>query len=209
MFDKYAQYYDIINSDKNYKKDIDFVYTWAGKPKSVLDIGCGTASYWKYYPKQLIINGVEKSLPMMYGCRNVVCADITTKRIGGEYECATALFDAMNYIPKHDWWKNLPIRKGGSFIFDIWDDKKVWTDGFKKTKKEVNGVTREITPIRFTGKYVDLKISVTYGEQSCVEEHRLYIYSEEDIEKFCGKEFELVSTRTTDTWQKYYKLVKR
>ena len=209
MFDKYAQYYDIINSDKNYKKDIDFVYTWAGKPKSVLDIGCGTASYWKYYPRDMKIHGVEKSKAMMDGVKNVMCADIMTTRVGGHYDCVTALFDAMNYIPRHDWWKHLPLEKGGYFIFDIMDDVKVWQEGFKKTTKLVDGIERTIVPVKWTGKYVDLRIFLINGVHSFSEDHRLYIYSEEDIEKFCGKQFELVSTRTTDTWQKWIKLIKK
>ena len=214
MFDKYAQYYDALNAEKPYKKEIDFVYAWAGRPKRILDIGCGTAEYWKHFPSEAQVSGLEKSREMINRSKyhhRIANYDVT-KAIASAWErvdLVTALFDVINYIPRHDWWKRLPLKKGGSFIFDIFDDKKVWEEGFKKTTKEINGVFREITPIRFTGKYVDLKISVTNGEESFSEEHRLYIYSEEDIEKFCGKDFELVSTRTTDTWQKYYKLIKR
>lgn len=209
MFSKYAQYYDILNSQKPYKKEIEFVYKWAGKPKTILDLGAGTASYWKYYPKETQILGVDKSQSMVRKDRQVICADITTYKHLGNFDCVTALFDVINYIPKHDWWVNIPIEKGGYFIFDIWDKKKVDAEGFQKTFKRIGTVSRVIEPISYDGKTAKLEIEVVDGAFHCEEIHTMYIYSNEDIKRFCGNEFVIDAIKPTKRWQTWYRLKKR
>ena len=41
------------------------------------------------------------------------------------------------------------------------------------------------------------------------EMHTMYIYSEKDIRKFCGKEFKIVDKKETETWQTWWKLKKK
>ena len=204
--ENYARHYDLFNHDKPYKKEIEFVYSWAGKPKSIFDIGAGTGSYWKYYPKGTIIFGVDKSKDMVWQSKDVVQADITKYVYTKErFDCATALFDVLNYIPKHDWWKNIPLKKGGYFIFDVWDKDKVNKDGFKKTTKVVNGITRTIYPIEGTNDSVDLNVVFGGSDQIFNELHKMYFYSMDDIKKFCGNDFEIVEVKPTKTWQVWYK----
>lgn len=208
MFDRYADYYERFNQDKPYKKEIEFVYKWAKRPKSIFDIGAGTGNYWKFYPKGVDIFGVDKSPHMAHNKNNKVCADITTYKhpFREQYDCATALFDVLNYIPKHKWWKNLPIKKGGYFIFDIWDKNKIDKDGFRETVKNVNGVLRYIRPIMVSVKEVSLDISIYNGKNIFSETHRMYLYTHRDIELFCDREFEIVEVNPTKTWQTWYKL---
>lgn len=213
MFAKpYARYYDLFNSDKPYKKEIEFVYGWSGKPKSIFDIGCGTGNYWKFYPNKTRILGVDKSSSMVEMCRDhreILCADITTLKVESNFDCATALFDVINYIPRHDWWKNIPVKKGGNFVFDLLDKKKIDQDGFRETTKKVKGIFRRITPLSWNDSYVDLSLEVYEGKNLFEELHRMYLYSHEDIESFCGKEFELVEMRKTKRWQTWYKLIRK
>ena len=216
MFKKnYARYYEVFNESKPYKREAKFVYDWAGKPKSILDIGCGTANYWKHFTDDDIrIMGFEKSEAMIAKSEHkdkIVCGDVQTDIIGSKhkYDTVTALFDVLNYMPTHNWWKKLPLKQGGFFIFDIWDNDKVQEDGFSETKKMVRGVYRKITPIVSDGKYVDLNVHFTDWEITFQEIHRMYIYSDKDIEMFCGNEFKIVDTKKTKTWQKFYKLIKK
>ena len=136
----------------------------------------------------------------------IIHADITKYKHRGRFDCATALFDVLNYIPKHDWWKNIPLDSGGFFIFDIWDRENVEKDGFRMTTKEVEGIKRVITPLRYDGKIVDLEVSIFEKSLIFSEIHRMYIWSHKDIEKFCGKNFEIVEVKATESWQKWYKL---
>ena len=215
VFDKvYSQYYEIFNQDKPYKKEIEFVYRLAGKPKSIYDIGCGTANYWGFFPKNVFISGVEKSRDMGLKSKfheKIAFGYDVTELIPHaleKYDLATALFDVINYIQKHYWWKTLPIKKDGFFVFDIWDKEKVDKDGFRETFKRIGNVSRRITPSGYDGKSVSLKIEVFDGDKTFSEIHKMYVYSQQDIEKFCGDEFEIVEVKETKTWQHWFKLRK-
>ena len=212
----YAKYYDLMNQDKHYKKEIEFVYKWADKPLSILDIGCGTASYWKYYPTSTYIKGFERSMPMgkmstaLPRKELITIGDVTTSKFSFlPFDCSTALFDVINYIPKHDWWKNLPLKKGGYFIFDIWDKEKVDKMGFRMTIKAKGGITRIINPLRYDGKSVKLNVTLSNSDFEETELHTMYVYSEKDIKKFCGKQFEIVDKKETKTWQTWLKLKRK
>lgn len=133
------------------------------------------------------------------------------------FDCVTALFDVINYIPNHSWWKNLPLKQGGYFIFDIWDKEKVDSEGFKQTIKKVGTAIRTITPLHnqilppfgYDGKKVDLSIMIEDKGIQFFEQHRMYIWSYEDIIKFCGEEFEIVEVKKTKKWQTFYKLKRK
>lgn len=219
MFAKlYAKYYEQLNQNKPYKKEISFVYKWAGEPESILDIGCGIANYWKYFPSDVMLRGVEKakgmieqSLHKQYIHHYDIC-EVDKNNLNfwyfAKYDCMTALFDVINYIPDHKWWKNLPLKKDGYFIFDIWDKKKIKSEGFRKTIRSINGITRVIDPLSFNKKEVKLNITISSKDFEESEIHKMYIYSEVDIKRFCGKEFKIVAKKETKAWQTWY-LLKR
>jgi SAM-dependent methyltransferase len=214
MFAKrYANYYDMFNEDKPYKKEIEFVYKWAWCPEKIFDIGCGTANYWKYYPKGTYLKGVDQSNDMAQKNKNISCADITRFKTKEKFNCATALFDVINYIPEHKWWKHIPISKGDFFIFDIWDTRKIKIEGFKQTHKTVNGFTRRITPVSWDSRSVDLRIEVFDVEGLLIdpfkEHHRLYLHTPTDIKIFCGTEFDIADVKATGKWQTWYKLKRK
>lgn len=210
MFDNnYARYYDRFNEDKPYQREIEFVYNWAGKPESIFDIGCGTASYWKYYPENTRLVGIDKSEPMADTHPRVICADVMHFKTNARFDCATALYDVLNYIPSHDWWPRIPVNQGGYFIFDIWNKKKVLKDGFRVTEKIVGGLTRKIKPIDWDDESVELLVEVS-GERFCFEEvHKMYIWGTDDILDFCGSDFEIVEMIDTKTWQTWFKCRKK
>jgi len=190
------------------------VHQWAKAPLSVFDIGCGTANYWEFFPKSCFVSGVEKSREMREASKykeRIIQADILNiinLEFERKYDCATALFDVINYIPVHNWWKSLPIKKGDYFIFDIWDKAKVDREGFRETLKRKDAISRRIIPSNYDGKTVDLRVEVRDGDITFSEEHRMYVYSHKEIEKFCGDDFEIVEVKPTTGWQCWYKLIK-
>jgi len=211
----YSRYYDMFNRDKNYKKEIEFIYKWAGKPKRILDIGCGTANYWKFYPEDVFLKGIEISEKMIE-CSiykdSIQHSEIGNfKGIKGHYGLATALFNVINYLGDNSWWYKLPMFSGSYFIFDIWDKKKIVKERFMPTVKQgENGILRCITPSKYDGKSVNLEITVLAEDGlKFTEHHTMYIYSHEDIERFCGDEFEIVEVKETRRWQTWYKLRKK
>jgi SAM-dependent methyltransferase len=223
---QYSAYYDLFNSKKPYKKEVEFVYQWAGHPRSILDIGCGTANYWNFFPTTVRMRGLEKSKDMIdhsLNYKRITKADVNVINMSvlPEFECVTALFDVMNYLPKLDWMKELPLKKNKFFIFDVLDMDKALKDGFKTTKSEVNDVVRHIVPrkviksrggrkeaIKSPYKQV-LDISVKERDLSFTETHELYLWSKEAILKACGASFDLVDVKETESWQTWYRLRKK
>lgn len=204
----YARYYNTLNKDKPYKKEINFVYRWAEKPSWIFDIGCGTTNYWKYFPQGTYIRGIDQS-PSMATSPNVIIGDVTKYKHDTMYQCATALFDVINYIPTHTWWKNIPIEKGRYFVFDIWNYIKATNDGFRTTFKRVGNISRVITPIAQDSKSVKLKIELSDLKHTYTEVHKMYLYSHDDIKKFCGRKFDIVDVLHTEKWATWYKLRKK
>lgn len=215
MFANYAKYYELFNQDKPYKKEIEFVHKWAGKPSFILDIACGTANYWKHYPENTHLVGIEKSKSMIDQSKYseiifpLEAAHIRELDFICDFELATCLFDAINYMPSHKWWMDIPIKPDGFFIFDIFDKEKVEKEGFRETVKTVGDVVRTITPLRKTEKTVELQVKIADKGVNHFEQHKLFIWSHEDIENFCGNYFEIVEVKKTKNWQTFYKCRKK
>lgn len=213
MFAKhYAKYYELLNQWKPYKQEIEFVYGWANNPERIFDIGCGTGEYWKHYPKNTYLCGVEKSFAMIekvFEEKGIVNANIEDYESNATFDCATALFNVINYIPQHRWWHKLPIEKDGFFIFDIWDKEKVDKDQFTKRTITFGNITRTITPLKYDGKMVELDVRVDDDGVVFTEHHRMFVYSEEDIQEFCTDQFVIDKIKKTKDWQTWYRLKRK
>lgn len=95
---------------------------------NVLDVGCGQG----YFLQCLNANskkafGIDLSSSQIEACKqkgleNVACTPL--ENISEKYDCATAIFDVINYIPKEEIRKFLEdiykvLNKDGYFIFDV------------------------------------------------------------------------------------------
>lgn len=212
QFERYSFFYDQINSNRNFSFRCGVIEALAKNPKSILDIGCGTAHYWKYFKAQKV-QGIEISKQMISLSpykENIVNADILTHDYHkmDKYDAVTAVFDVMNYLPSHDFWHMLPIKKRGYFVFDIWNKSKILDEGFKTTTKSVGGISRTITPkVSRDMKTVRLNIFCEgYGLEPIRETHTMYIYSPEDIQNFCGEHYKIRSVIHSASWETWYQL---
>jgi len=211
-FEKYAKVYDRVNKKKNYPDECEFVYRWGEMPKQILDIGCGTAHYWQYFPVKPI--GIEKSAEMILNSKyasNIIRGDVKDFEFSKlkNFDCAFALFDVINYIDDNTWWEKIPLKKGGYFIFDIWDSEKVKQEGFAATRLFTkDGIERTIIPNQRFSDIVNLDISIVDGEENYTEKHTMYIHSKNDIRRFCGNNFKMADIVKTNTWQVWYKIVR-
>ena len=208
MFKQYAKHYECFNQRKPYKQEIEAIYDWAGRPNYVLDLGCGTANYWKYFPTQTRLTGIERSSDMISRSeyKNLILkGDICRYdySLFEPFDCVTALFDVVNYLPDLSWIDKLPLKKGKFFIFDVLDPKK---EKFKKTTKEIGGLKRTITPIfRQKGSEVSLQVSVEEDGKEYQETHNLFLWSKKEI-GLAATNFEIVEIKETETWNTWYKL---
>jgi cyclopropane fatty-acyl-phospholipid synthase-like methyltransferase len=139
-YTSFAKVYDLFMQDVPYKKWLNNIEEiWRNydiKPKTVLDLGCGTGKLTNMLSqKGYEIIGVDNSIDML------IEATETTKKLGTEVlylnqdmcrfelhkkvDCIISVCDSLNYILKDDELKNLftlvskYLNKQGLFIFDI------------------------------------------------------------------------------------------
>ena len=87
---------------------------------NIIDIGCGQG----YFLENLMINkktafGIDLSAEQIKACDERNLKDVKEK-----FDCATAIFDVLNYIPKKDLKAfilatNIVLNQGAYFIFDV------------------------------------------------------------------------------------------
>lgn len=121
--EEYLEFEDEV--DILYKSIQDIVLQ--KKPKTLIDIGCGQGEFCKIISKNNIKTlGVDLSKKQIELASkkdiDVKCIDI--KDIKSKYDCATAVFDVINYLSP-DYIKSFLkysydlLNKDGYFIFDI------------------------------------------------------------------------------------------
>ena len=133
-FKELAEFYNIIYQNKPYKAEAQRVLDWIGyKPKTILDLGCGTGQHAKYWAdKGIKVIGVDQSKEMLRFVpkhKNIIRWNSGIQAFISPsvpiYSVVTALFNVMGYADLKRVIQYINIRKGGYFIFDIWDLAKV------------------------------------------------------------------------------------
>lgn len=212
--EKYAKHYSDFNQGKPYQDEVAWVYEWARQPRSILDIGCGHADYWKFYPGHVYLRGIERSKDMIAASGKedmIFNIDVLKEPIprGKKYALATALFDVLNYMPSLNWLNDLPIKRGGHLIFDIWSLWKAKKDGFKRTFRRVDKMSRVIYPIKSQGKAIDLRVMLFGPGFFETEVHKMYVHSFEDVKRQTREAYDIKQVVYTESWQTWYKLRKK
>ena len=94
---------------------------------NIIDIGCGQG----YFLENLMVNkktafGIDLSVEQIKACeeRSLNAKAIDLKDVKEKFDCATAIFDVLNYIPKEDLKTfitqvNVVLNQGAYFIFDV------------------------------------------------------------------------------------------
>jgi len=142
MYDKYAKYYDILYSDKNYEEECNFIESVFNKfsiekPKEILDIGCGTGGHMIILLNRgYKVTGIDASKNMaelaekkimtlgLHG--NILAEKMSDFKLDRSFDAAICMFAVMNYVTDTDeFLKSLlnirkHLRNGAIFLFDFW-----------------------------------------------------------------------------------------
>jgi len=214
MFKEYAKYYDLIYADKPYKEEADFVYKWAGNPKTILELGGGTGKHAKHWIKKAHVEGVEQSWRMCQGSPCVMhIGDIryfdyyTLKK----FDAVFAMFNVVGYADLIYYLERLPLKKGGYFIFDCWDSSVVesqppeyYTSNFGSIDRVVNPTIKDYFP------YQRLEITIVKDHKPLFSEIHIvrsyYLDEITTLAKCCG--YELVEFKNKPGWVTWIKLRK-
>jgi len=125
--------YATIEEYLDFTEEIKHLYStitnivFAINPKNLIDIGCGQGDFCQLLTSHEIKSfGVDLSAKQIQIAQSkgidAQCIDI--KDIRDRFDCATAIFDVLNYVPKNDLKEFLThtynlLENGGYFIFDI------------------------------------------------------------------------------------------
>ena len=143
VFKEYAQYYDLLYQDKDYKSEAKYVVSLIKKfhPKAqkILEFGSGTGVHGRIFSDLgFTVSGIEKSHEMIeFGNQNAdsfhekgqftcISGDCTETFINDDFDTVVSLFHVLNYQITDDkviaMLRNAhrQITQGGIFIFDYW-----------------------------------------------------------------------------------------
>lgn len=211
--EKYAQYYDLFNTGKDYKKECDFLEEifkkYATKPvKNILDLGCGTGKHDLQLSKRgYNVDGLDISANMIKMANlnkrenmNFYIGDISDFSIGKKYDACISLFSSFGYLTQNNQIENAlecivkHLAPEGLFILDCWNGLGVLKDPPTKRVKEINSkqmkIIRKSYP-KLNGSnhtcMVKFKISIFNGDSlvdNFFEIHNVRFFFPQELKKF-------------------------
>ncbi len=195
IFKEYANLYDLIYSEKDYKKEVFYIdkliQTATPGANSILEFGCGTGKHSRYLSElgyKMI--GVDIS-PEMIQRATMESLTSTSKRIKNnkyvlgnikevkfkkKFDCVLSLFHVISYIEStSDLEKTFGnahehLNDRGLFVFDCWFGPAVLSDPPKdrinKYENNENIVYRIVTPeIDFINNVVSVNIEIIHFDR--------------------------------------------
>ncbi len=145
MFSDYAKYYDLLNRQKDYAQEVNYIISLINKytpsANTLLELGCGTGLHAVHFAKKgYQLTGIDQSKDMIaraeerqndlpISIANLLkfdVGDIRTYSIDKQFDVAISLFHVISYqITNSDIIRSFKtsqkhLKKGGIFIFDCW-----------------------------------------------------------------------------------------
>jgi len=180
VFGDYARYYDLLNSDKNYRRETDYIHEliqrYAPGSKTILDLGCGTGRHDILLAgKGYSVTGVDMSEEMLSvastrlpsptnGSVTFEKSDIRTVRLNRAFDVVISLFHVMSYQSSNEdlletlSTVNAHLEPGGVFLFDCWYGPAVLSDGpsvrCKRVENEEVSILRIAEPVMHANESV-------------------------------------------------------
>jgi SAM-dependent methyltransferase len=181
-FNLYSNYYDLFNSDKDYKSEIDYIQNVISQNISdehlnILELGSGSGGHAEFLARIENVNsilGVEKSSTMVdiANDKNIpkfksIIGDITKLEyvINEEkFNVALSLFHVISYLNNNDDLISCfegvhnSLKYDGLFIFDVWYSPAVYIQKPEtRIRKKGND---EITAIRIAQSIIQPDVNV-------------------------------------------------
>ena len=208
-FKEYAKYYDLFNSEKDYKKECSYIDSiikrFNPRTKSILDIGCGTGLHdFELANLNYDVTGIDISQDMIEIAREVALK--TNKRVEfyvnsdqdyithNKFDTIISLFHVISYqvtdsqLSKLFELANKNLKSGGLFIFDYWYTPAV---EFLKLEKRVKKVlvdeksyTKSSEPKTDALGVHKINITISSDELSFSEEHLMKSFVPENFTKY-------------------------
>jgi len=194
LYYKLAEYYDLIYSFKNYRKEANRIKALISKHKKshgneLLDVACGTGHHLKYLRDRYSCTGVDISEELLdiakKNVRGVAFerADMTRLNLGQEFDVITCLFSSIGYVKTYSKLKTTiqsfarHLKTGGVLIIEPWFTKRAYRIG-----------SPHMTT--YGGKDVKiarLNVSKIRGNVSVMDMHYLIAERDKDVKHFVDR----------------------
>ena len=141
-FEEYAEYYDLMYTEKDYPGESDYVHGLiqdvAPQSKNLLDLGCGTGAHARHFAElgysvvgvdlseAQLRKALEKSSVAKGGQPHFIQGDIRALELGRKFDAVVCLFHVINYQTRNADLINAfrsartHLNDDGVFIFDTW-----------------------------------------------------------------------------------------
>jgi len=137
VFDAYARYYDLVNREKDYAAEAQYVASLiedhGGETATLLDIGCGTGRHAELLAGSgLQVEGLDRAEEMITQARSrrpdigYHVGDVCDFNLGKQFDAVSALFHVISYLTEDEQlqaaFRNIRehLAPGGLFVFDCW-----------------------------------------------------------------------------------------
>lgn len=219
IFNQYAHYYDIFYRHKGYRKEIAYLerlFRKYGKMKirTVLDVGCGTASHMiPLIERGYKVTGVDVSAQMLKIAQeklsraslkaDLVKGSFQAFAIGRKFDAVICLFSVINYVAANGdivkALRNIRVHMGRDsvFIFDFWNANAV-VDHYRPRKSahfRKNGMDlqrQSVTKVYPSQKRCEVNYTCTLRQDGRFirrdeEKHVLRYFSPEEMTDYLRK----------------------
>ena len=141
-----ARYYDLIYSQKDYKKEVKYIRALIhrykkSKGNKLLDIACGTGRHLKYLKQWFSCIGVDLNEEILNVAKKNVTgvvfkkADMITLHLNKKFDVITCLFSSIGYVKtRANLQKTLQnfadhLKSGGVVIIEPWITPSEYREG--------------------------------------------------------------------------------
>ena len=170
VFEKYAQYYDLLYQDKDYRAETEYVLSliqnYKPETQKILEFGSGSGIHGRILANAgFQISGIERSQKMIdlglssnqekdqntnFSCTK---GDCTSTFLGDDFDTVISLFHVLSYQTSNEGVLAMlenahrQLKRGGVFIFDYWFAPAVWHIGPTLRVKRVSNQKLSVTRI--------------------------------------------------------------
>lgn len=203
VFNAYASYYDLLNAEKNYAQEVEYVIDtiapYTKDIQTIADLGCGSGKHILELCKNgFDVSGVDLSPQMLqqaeynytqlkqegWGKADFTCADISAIKLNKQFDVVLSLFHVMSYLTSNEQLQNTLksvnqlLKPQGVFAFDVWYGPAVLTDKpysrIREFENEQIQVSRTANPVLYANENrVDVNFDIRVTNKQNNETHNI------------------------------------
>jgi ubiquinone/menaquinone biosynthesis C-methylase UbiE len=204
VFNKTSQYYDLIYSYKDYRKEAKSLVAIINKNllsggNRLLDVACGTGHHIMYMTEHYETEGIDLSEEMLMIARrrtpNVAYhhADMIDFNLHRKYDIVTCLFSSIGYVKTMDNLKKAltcmadHLVPGGVLLIEPWFTPKAWVPGtvhanfVDEPDLKIARVSTSLVKGRISFFDFHYLLGTPEGTEHFIERHELGLFKAEEM----------------------------